>query len=120
MKVADAIAKTTTGHHLTKEQKETGGPIVHYAFGGLMGGVYGGIAEYLPASRIGFGTLFGSGLFAGADLVVVPALGLSKPPTEQPISDHVSHWGAHVIYGATLEFVRRGVRRMFERLACRP
>lgn len=113
MKVADAVAKTFTGHHLTKEEKQTGGPIVHYAFGGLMGGVYGGMAEYSAASRIGFGTLFGTALFAGADGVAVPALGLSKPVTQQPVSDHATHWAAHIVYGATVELVRRGIRRLW-------
>ena len=113
VKVADAVASSVTGEHLSQEQKTIGGPIVHYAFGGLMGGVYGGVAEYFPASRAGFGTLFGSGLFAGADLVAVPALGLSKLPTEQPATDHASHWAAHIVYGATVELVRRGVRQIF-------
>lgn len=113
MKVADAVASTVTGHHLTKAEKKIGGPIVHYAFGGLMGGVYGGLAEYSPASRVGFGTLFGSTLFAGADGVAVPALGLSKPPAEQPVSDHASHWAAHLVYGATVELVRRGIRKIW-------
>jgi putative membrane protein len=113
MKVADALASTATGRHLTQEEKETGGPIVHYAFGGLMGGVYGGLAEYSAASRFGFGTVFGSTLFAGADGVVVPALGLSKPVTEQPLSNHASHWAAHIIYGAIVELVRRGIRQIW-------
>jgi uncharacterized membrane protein YagU involved in acid resistance len=113
VKVADAIASTVTGRHLTKEEKEVGGPIVHYAFGSLMGGLYGGLAEYSAASRIGFGTVFGSALFAGADGIVVPALGLSKPVTEQPLSNHASHWVAHMIYGATVELVRRGLRQIW-------
>lgn len=111
-KVADAVTHTVTGHHLSKEQKKTGGPIVHYAFGGLMGGLYGGIAEYSRPSRVGFGTLFGSALFLGADEIGVPAVGLAKPPTQQPASDQASHWAAHVVYGATVELVRRGMRRM--------
>ncbi len=112
MKVADAVASTVTGRHLSKEQKKIGGPIVHYAFGGLMGGVYGGVAEYSQSSRLGLGTLFGSTLFVGADEVAVPALGLAKPPTQQPAGDQASHWAAHVVYGATVELVRRGVRSL--------
>ena len=110
--VADAISHTFTGHHLSKQQKKVGGPIVHYAFGGLMGGVYGGIAEYSPHSRAGLGTLFGSALFLGADEVAVPALKLGKPPTQQPASDQIGHWAAHLVYGTTVELVRRGIRRL--------
>src|SRR5580698_2143570 len=50
MKAADAIVNVITGgRHLSHEQKEKAGPVVHYAFGALMGGVYGGLAEYAPA-----------------------------------------------------------------------
>src|SRR6478735_4152814 len=48
MKVADAVVSTATGgQHLSFEGKQKGGPIVHYTFGALMGGIYGGLAEYL-------------------------------------------------------------------------
>jgi len=59
MKAADAIVSTATGgRHLSFEQKQKAGPVVHYAFGALMGGLYGGLAEYSPAARAGFGTVF--------------------------------------------------------------
>src|SRR4051812_17531472 len=42
MKTADAVVSTFTGgRHLSHEEREKGGPIVHYAFGALMGAVYG-------------------------------------------------------------------------------
>jgi putative membrane protein len=110
--VADAIVHSFTGRHLNKADKQKAGPIVHYAFGSLMGGVYGAIAEYSPQSRRSFGTLFGTVLFVGADEIVVPALGLGKPPTEEPLSSQAAHWAAHMVYGATVEAVRRGLRRM--------
>lgn len=112
IKVADAVVSTIIGRHLSDDEKKKGGPIVHYAFGGLMGGVYGGIAEYSRSPRASFGTLFGSALFIGADEIVVPLLGLGKPPTQQPASDQASHWAAHVVYGATVELVRRAVRKL--------
>src|SRR6476646_7402847 len=41
MKVADAVVSTATGgQHLSFEGKQKGGPIVHYTFGALMGGIY--------------------------------------------------------------------------------
>jgi putative membrane protein len=110
--VADAIASRVIGRHLDKEEKEKAGPIVHYAFGALMGGVYGGIAECSSSVRAGFGALFGSVLFVGADEIAVPALGFGKPPTQQPVSNQLSHWAGHVVYGATTELVRFGVRQI--------
>jgi hypothetical protein len=50
MKTADAIVSTVTGgRHLSFEQRQKGGPIVHYAFGAIMGGVYGALG-YSPAA----------------------------------------------------------------------
>lgn len=111
MKAADAIASTATGgRHLTGEQRAKGGPVVHYTFGALMGGLYGGLAEYSPLVRSGLGTTFGSALFAGADLLAVPALHLAPPLSAQPRSALASPYAAHLVYGMTTDLVRRLVR----------
>ena len=107
MKVADTVTWLATGRHLSREGKQKGGPIVHYAFGTLMGALYGALAELSRKSTAGAGTAFGTGLFLAADEVMVPALGLSKPPTQQPVSDQLTHYAAHLVYGATTEMVRR-------------
>lgn len=113
MKTADAVVSTVTGgRHLSHEGKEKGGPIVHYAFGAIMGATYGAIAEGLPASTFGFGTGFGAALFAGADLVAVPALNLSGSPSDAPVSSLATPFAAHLVYGATTELVRRLVRAL--------
>ena len=111
-KVADAIACAMTGRHLSKAAKKRAGPVVHYAFGSLMGGAYGALAEYSREARRGFGTMFGTVLFVGADEIVVPLLGLGKPPNEEPISSQASHLAAHMVYGASVEVVRRGLRKL--------
>ena len=83
MKAADALtAVVTGGRHLTHEERAAEGPVVHYVFGALMGGVYGGLAEVSSAATSGFGTTFGSMLFAGGDLFAVPALKLSRERIE--------------------------------------
>lgn len=111
MKAADKIVNVVTGgQHLSQEQKEKAGPVVHYAFGALMGGVYGGIAEYSPSITAGLGTTFGGTLFGGADLVAVPALKLSSAPGNALSRALVSPFAAHLVYGATTEIVRRLVR----------
>ena len=111
MKTADAIVNTVTGgEHLSWEAKQKGGPMVHYSFGALMGGVYGGLAEYSPLVRSGFGITFGAVLFAVADLVAVPALDLSGSPKDAPASSYATPLAAHIVYGTTTELVRRIVR----------
>ena len=100
-------------------EKEKGGPIVHYAFGALTGGLYGGLAEYSSKVTSGFGTSFGGVLFSTADFLAVPALNLAPSPSDQPASALATPFAAHIIYGATTEFVRRIVRRMlYSRTDC--
>jgi uncharacterized membrane protein YagU involved in acid resistance len=111
MKTADAIVSTVTGgRHLSFEEREKGGPVVHYAFGAIMGGIYGALAEYSPAATAGFGTAFAGALFAGADLIAVPALKLSESAAEAPASTLVAPFAAHLVYGVATEGVRRLVR----------
>jgi putative membrane protein len=112
MKAADAIAYAATGDHLSRAEKEQGGPIVHYAFGALTGAIYGGLAEYSPSVTSGFGTSFGGVLFSTADMLAVPALKLAPSPADQPASAQASPFAAHIIYGATTELVRRIVRAL--------
>jgi putative membrane protein len=107
MKVADRVAWLATGRHLSQEGKQQGGPIVHYAFGTLMGALYGTLAELSDTAKAGTGSAFGTALFIGADEVMVPALGLGKFPTEEPVGSQLTHLAAHIVYGTTTELVRR-------------
>jgi putative membrane protein len=111
MKTADAVVEVVTGgRHLSWEEKKIGGPIVHYAFGTLMGGLYGAAAEYAKTARSGNGALFGVVLFTGADMIAVPALNLSSSSGEAPASSLATPYGAHLVYGMTTELIRRVVR----------
>lgn len=110
MKAADAVVSTVTGgRHLSMEGKQKGGPVVHYAFGALMGALYGAGAEYSSVVRAGFGTAFASALFAGADLWAVPTLRLSGS-SGTSVSSLATPFSAHLVYGVTTEGVRRLVR----------
>jgi uncharacterized membrane protein YagU involved in acid resistance len=110
MKAAGKLARIG-GWELSHEQKKIAGPVVHYSFGTLQGALYGAVTE-LTDTPGGFlpGALFGAGLFALADEVGVPALGLSGKPTEMPISSHLYGIAAHLVYGFATEFARRGLR----------
>ena len=111
MKAADALVATATGgQHLSMEGRQKGGPVVHYTFGALLGAMYGGLAEYSQSVRKGFGTAFGSAVFAGADLVAVPAFKLSPPVSEFPARSLATPFAAHLVYGTTTELLRRILR----------
>lgn len=110
MKAVGKIA-ALAGRQLSHEQKKTFGPLVHYSFGTLQGGAYGGVTE-LTGVDGGFvpGLLLGAALFAVADEIAVPALGLSGKPTEFPLSSHVYGLASHLVYGVSTEIARRGLR----------
>jgi putative membrane protein len=110
MKTADRISEALRGRHLTKAEKKKAGPVVHYAFGALMGAVYGVSVEVNPAANALAGIPFGAILFAGADEVALPALGLSDKPAAYPLSTHLYGLVSHAVYGVTTETVRRIVR----------
>lgn len=110
MKAAGKIVQMT-GHQLNHEQKKKAGPVVHYSFGTLQGAVYGAVTE-LTGTPGGFlpALLFGATLFALADEVAVPALGLGGKPGETPVSMHLYGAAAHCVYGLATEMARRGLR----------
>lgn len=113
MQAAETFYHAGTGEHLTHEQRAKGGEAVHYAFGALMGAAYGATAEYLPIVTVGSGLAFATVLWAGTDLVSVPAVGFAAWPTEEPGSAHLAHWLAHVTYGTAMETTRRLLRWLF-------
>jgi putative membrane protein len=110
MKTADRISEALRGRHLTKDEKKEAGPVVHYAFGVLMGAVYGASVEVNPSANALAGIPFGAILFAAADEVALPALGLSDKPVAYPLSRHLYGLVSHAVYGVTTETVRRIVR----------
>lgn len=108
---AQKIAAQTIARPLTDDELRVAAPAVHYSFGAVMGGLYGGLAEVAPApTSAATGAAFGTLLWIGADEIAVPTLGLSKPSATYPFEAHLQAWAAHLVYGVTTELVRRGVR----------
>ena len=61
------------GRTLREEQKGPSGSLVQYLFVTAAGGVYGALAEKMPAARVGFGILFGSVLWFLSDEIALRA-----------------------------------------------
>lgn len=112
MKAASAISENIFDHKLAKSEKKIAGPAVHYALGTITGGLYGAAAELAPAVSAGVGLPFGAIFWLAADEAAVPALGLSKSPTEYPLSTHAYALTSHFVFGLTTDIVRRAVRRV--------
>jgi uncharacterized membrane protein YagU involved in acid resistance len=109
---AQAVASAVIERPLTRKELKTAAPLVHYAFGGVMAAVYGGLVEqsrHLPAAA---GVAFGTAVWLGADEVAMPALGLAERNTDYPLEAHAQSLAAHIVYGVTTDLVRRGLRRI--------
>lgn len=110
-RLANTISVGVFDRELTKSEKETAGTALHYAYGITMGGLYGAAVELAPDVTVGAGAAYGALIWLTADEGVVPALGLSKSPTEYPLSIHAYALASHLVYGLTTEIVRGAVRR---------
>lgn len=107
VKVGTAAFRTVAGYTPGKETQQWLGTAAHYAFSAAVGMNYMLASERAPELRRGFGTVYGSLVWATADEGAIPALGLSKKPGEIPLGVHAYALGAHWVYGATLEACRR-------------
>src|SRR6185369_14799035 len=112
VETAKIISRNVLGHELQESEKETAGAAVHYAFGTVTGGMYGALAEVTPQVTTAAGLPFGAGFWLLADEISVPLLGLSKGPTEYPVSTHAYALASHLVYGMTAEMSRRALRRV--------
>lgn len=108
-KVANAVAKAVLGRGLSKQEKATTGPLVHYATGIVASLLYSLVVEYSPAVDKTYGLALAVGMWAG-DETIIPALGLTVPPQRMPLSSHLYDLASHLSYGLVADAVRRLVR----------
>lgn len=109
---AQAISRKLFHHELDGGEKQIAGPAVHYAYGSIVGAIYGGVAEVLPVVGAGFGMPFGFTLWLLGDEIAVPALGLGKGPTKYPPQVHADALASHFVYGITTDLMRRVLRHV--------
>ena len=106
-RTANVVAAAVLNKRLSKQEKDLGGTIFHYAFGASAGAFYGAASEVVPQIRSGVGLPFGFAVWLLADEFVVPALGLSKSAAEYPPSIHGYALASHLVYGLTTEVTHR-------------
>jgi len=110
VKAAEKVSEALFDHRLEDAEKGWAGNAVHYATGGTSGAVYGLAAEFAPKVTWAAGVPFGTAVWLAIDEGAVPLLGLSKGPTEYPVSTHAYALASHFVYGLTTEIVRRALR----------
>lgn len=86
------------------------GNLLHYGFGAALGAAYAVAGRERPRVRAGYGIVFGGAVSILADEMLVPAAGLSPPPTEAPPSSHFYGFVSHLVFGAALEGSFRIIR----------
>ena len=110
MQAASALAEPVLGRGLSEEEKEAGGTALHYVFGATAGALYGVAAEFDTSTTGGGGMAFGATLWLIADEVGMHAAGFATSPADYPLSRHAATLGTHLVFGLTVEAVRRAVR----------
>ena len=110
VQVASMLGEKVADRPLDEREKRLGGSLIHYLFGAVAGGFYGAIAEEKPAAAAGFGLPFGATVWLAADEIGLPLAGLAGNPARYPPSRHAAALGTHLVYGATVETVRRLLR----------
>jgi putative membrane protein len=89
------------------------GWIVHFTFSILSGMAYGALVEFIPIVAIGMGVGFGIAIWVGAHLIVMPWMGLTPPTWKLPVSEDLSEFFGHGVWGFVIEVFRHDFRRRF-------
>lgn len=110
IQAASAVAEPMLGRPLTEREKEIAGPVMHYLFGATVGAMYGAAAEVDESATRGAGTAYGIGIWLIADEIGMHAAGFATTPTDYPPSRHAATLASHIVFGLTVEAVRRMLR----------
>ncbi|WP_424345108.1 DUF1440 domain-containing protein [Ilumatobacter sp.] len=110
------VARSVAGREIDDERSTELMPFVHYGFGVGFGVGYSLIALRRPAISMLMGVPAGALLWLATHGSTVPAAGLQASPASLPRSWYVWELGSHLIFGATLEMVRRAGWRALRRV----
>jgi hypothetical protein len=110
-KAASNLAEAVTGEELSDQERKIGGSIVHHAFGAVAGALYGAAAARMPMLAAGGGLPYGALVWVAGPEIGLPLTGLSRPPAAYPPSRHVASLATHLVFGGTVEAVRRTMTR---------
>lgn len=109
IQAAEAVSRDVFGHEPTERQKQVGGSALHYGFGAAVGALYGMAAELEPRTAAAAGLPFGAAVWLAADEIGVPLAGFASKPTDYPVTRHAAALASHLVFGLTVEGVRRAL-----------
>ena len=110
-KMASNIAEAITGHPLNEDGRRIGGQLAHHAFGVAAGALYGAVAAKAPGVGAGAGLPYGMFVWLAGPEIGLPLAGLARSPASYPPSRHAASLATHLVFGGTLEAVRRWMTR---------
>lgn len=105
------LAEQVAGRDLPEPQQKVALHTIHWVFGALAGGVYGALVELEPSFAAWRGAAFGITLNRITHEALLPKMGLAAPTGHQPTQERLSEWVSHAAYGVGTDTVRRYVRR---------
>ena len=108
---ASKLVEATTGDRLGDTGRKIGGTLAHHAFGAVVGAVYGAAVARAPQLAAGGGAPYGALVWLGAAEIALPLAGLAKRPTRYRTERHVASLATHLVFGLTVEGVRRWMSR---------
>lgn len=109
--VASKLVEATTGEELGDRGKKIGGTLGHYLFGAAAGALYGAAVSRTPRLAAAAGAPYGALVWVTAVEMALPLSGFAKPPTAYRAERHLASFGTHIVFGVTLEGVRRWMTR---------
>jgi len=105
------LAENVAGRRLAEPDRQLALQGIHFLFGAIAGAIYGGLVEVEPSFAAWRGAAFGITLNRITHETILPRVGLTAPPGDQPAQERISEWVTHAVYGVATDTVRRAVRR---------
>lgn len=96
--LAERVAAGVLEVPIEDDTRQVAGQAIHWSYGAAWGALYGVVQSSLHLPHLVHGTIFG-GLVAVVASTLVPAIGLTPPPTRQPLAMSGMQMVTHLLYG---------------------
>lgn len=99
--------------HLNEEQKSQMAMAAHYGYGAAAGALFGALSSERSTPGTGKGIVLGLAVWAVSYLALLPALGIFKAASHEPIRRNLLMILAHIVWGISLAQVFQVARTCF-------
>jgi hypothetical protein len=97
-KLAEKVAEGVLEQPIKRDTQQAAGQAIHWSYGAAWGAFYGIVQGSLRLPDLLAGTLFGA-IVGGVASTLVPSMGLTPPPSEQPVPRNAMQMGLTMLYG---------------------